>query len=59
MPTRLHGEAHLVQLATRIPRRVARDLKAFCVRNDVRLQAFVRNALEERLVRSRQRRRRA
>jgi hypothetical protein len=43
----------LVQLATRIPRRVARRLKEFCVRNDVRMQSFVRNALAEKLARSR------
>lgn len=43
----------LVQLATRIPRRIARRLKEFCVRNDVRMQSFVRTALAEKLARSR------
>lgn len=43
----------LVQLATRIPRRVARRLKEFCVRNDMRMQSFVRTALAEKLDRSR------
>ena len=43
----------LVQLATRIPRRIARRLKEFCVRNDVRMQTFVRSALTEKLARSR------
>jgi len=43
----------LVQLATRIPRRIARRLKEFCVRNDVRMQTFVRTALSEKLARSR------
>src|SRR6266849_1047747 len=43
----------LVQLATRIPRRVARRLKEFCVRNDVRMQSFVRTALAEKLARAR------
>jgi hypothetical protein len=52
MQIRLHGEQHLVQLATRIPLRVARQLKAFCVRHDVRLQTFVRTALEEHLGRA-------
>jgi hypothetical protein len=47
-----HDE-ELVQLATRIPRRIARRLKEFCVRNDVRMQTFVRNALSEKLSRSR------
>jgi hypothetical protein len=47
-----HNE-ELVQLATRIPRRIARRLKEFCVRNDVRMQAFVRTALSEKLARSR------
>ncbi|OLE70894.1 MAG: hypothetical protein AUI36_03280 [Cyanobacteria bacterium 13_1_40CM_2_61_4] len=43
-----HDE-ELVQLATRIPRRIARRLKEFCVRNDVRMQSFVRSALAEKL----------
>jgi hypothetical protein len=47
-----HNE-ELVQLATRIPRRIARRLKEFCVRNDVRMQTFVRTALSEKLARSR------
>ena len=57
-----YDEESLVQLATRIPRRIARDLKEFCVRNDVRMQSFIRAALAERLTKSRpaeQRRRRA
>ena len=48
-----YDEEDLVQLATRIPRRVARSLKEFCVRNDVRMQNFVRTALAEKLERSR------
>jgi len=47
-----HDE-ELVQLATRIPRRIARRLKEFCVRNDVRMQNFVRRALSEKLARAR------
>ena len=50
-----YDEEDVVQLATRIPRRVARTLKEFCVRNDVRMQTFVRSALAETLVRSRRR----
>ena len=46
----------LVQLAARIPRRIARDVKTYCVRNDVRLQTFVRAALTERLTTLRPRR---
>ena len=48
-----YDEESLVQLATRIPRRIARDLKEFCVRNDVRMQSFIRTALAERLSKSR------
>ena len=43
----------LVQLATRIPRDIARRLKEFCVRKDVRMQSFVRSALVEKLTHSR------
>ena len=48
-----YDEEDLVQLATRIPRRVARNLKEYCVRNDVRMQSFVRTALAEKLERDR------
>ena len=53
MKLQSYDEQDLVQLATRIPRRVARTLKEFCVRNDVRMQSFVRSALAEKLARSR------
>jgi hypothetical protein len=53
-----HDE-QLVQLATRIPRRVARRLKEFCVRHDIRMQSFVQTALTEKLVRARGSSRRA
>ncbi len=53
MKLEAYDEEDLVQLATRIPRRVARSLKEFCVRNDVRMQTFVRSALAEKLDRSR------
>ena len=52
------NEEELVQLATRIPRRIARRLKEFCVRNDVRMQTFVRSALAEKLAHMRRRARR-
>ena len=48
-PQTSYDEQDLVQLATRIPRRIARTLKEHCVRNDVRMQAFVRSALAEKL----------
>jgi hypothetical protein len=48
-----YDEEDLVQLATRIPRRVARTLKEFCVRHDLRMQSFVRTALAEKLARAR------
>ena len=45
-------EEMLVQLGTRVPRRVARRLKEYCVRHDVRMQSFVRSALAEKLAQS-------
>ena len=47
-----HDE-ELVQLATRVPRRMARQLKEFCVRHDIHMQSFVQSALIEKLGRSR------
>ena len=52
MKPQVYDEQDLVQLATRIPRRIARTLKEYCVRNDVRMQEFVRSALAEKLSRS-------
>jgi len=49
----MQRDEELVQLATRIPRRIARRLKEFCVRNDLRMQNFVRTALAEKLARAR------
>lgn len=46
-------EEQLVQLATRVPRRLVRQLKEYCVRHDLRMQGFVRAALSEKLIRSR------
>ena len=48
-----HDGEELVQLATRIPRDIARRLKEFCVRKEVRMQSFVRSALVEKLTHSR------
>lgn len=48
-----HDDEELVQLATRIPRDVARRLKEICVRKDMRMQSFVRRALVEKLAHSR------
>lgn len=53
MKTPRYQDEELVQLATRVPRRVARRLKEFCVRHDMRMQNFVRTALAEKLARSR------
>jgi len=52
------GEQELVQLATRVPRRVVRTLKEFCVRHDIPMQTFVRDALAEKLTRARSTRQR-
>lgn len=52
MKSQSYDEQDLVQLATRIPRSVARSLKEHCVRHDVRMQAFVRSALAEKLARA-------
>jgi len=38
-----------VQLATRIPRRLHREMKLHCVANEVSLMAFVVQALREKL----------
>ncbi|HZP41040.1 MAG TPA: hypothetical protein VFD84_05975 [Candidatus Binatia bacterium] len=51
-----------VQLATRIPKQLHRELKLFCVKSDVSVMDFVVSALEDKLQResrSRERRRRA
>jgi predicted HicB family RNase H-like nuclease len=40
-----------VQLATRIPKALHRELKLHCVRSDVSVMEFVVKALEERLAR--------
>jgi hypothetical protein len=50
---KLIDDDQLVQLATRIPRSIARTLKAYCVTHDVRMQSFVRSALAEKLARAR------
>ena len=53
-------EEQLVQLATRIPQQLHRELKLHCVKADVSLMDFVVGALEDKLARegrSRERRR--
>jgi predicted HicB family RNase H-like nuclease len=40
-----------VQLATRIPKALHRELKLHCVRTDVSVMEFVVKALEEKLAR--------
>ena len=52
---RQREDEELAQLATRIPLRTARRLKEFCVRNEVRMQTFVRTALAEKLAHARRR----
>jgi hypothetical protein len=42
-----------VQLATRIPKELHRDLKLHCVRTETSLMDFVTKAIEERLAASR------
>ncbi len=42
-----------VQLATRIPKQLHRELKLFCVKSDVSVMDFVVGALEEKLQRDR------
>ena len=48
-----------VQLATRIPKPLHRELKLHCVRSETSLMDFVVSALRERLARSNGRKRRA
>ena len=38
-----------VQLATRIPKQLHRELKLFCVKSDVSVMEFVVSALEDKL----------
>jgi hypothetical protein len=49
-----------VQLATRIPKQLHRELKLYCVKSDVSVMDFVVSALEDKLqreTRGRERRR--
>jgi predicted HicB family RNase H-like nuclease len=39
----------LIQLATRIPKGLHRDIKLFCVHNGISVMEFVAAALEEKL----------
>ncbi len=42
----------LIQLATRIPKGLHRDIKLFCVHEGISVMEFVATALEEKLRRS-------
>ena len=42
----------LIQLATRIPKGLHRDIKLFCVHNSISVMEFVAAALEEKLRKS-------
>jgi predicted HicB family RNase H-like nuclease len=49
-----------VQLATRIPKQLHRELKLYCVKSDVSVMEFVVSALQDKLARGgRERRRKA
>ena len=51
-----------VQLATRIPKTLHRELKLYCVKSDVSVMEFVVSALQDKLARdgrSRERKRKA
>jgi predicted HicB family RNase H-like nuclease len=48
-----------VQLATRIPKGLHRELKLYCVKSDQSLMDFVVGSLEEKLARETKTRRRA
>ena len=58
MAQRVEDEAW-VQLATRIPKPLHRELKLHCVRSETSLMDFVVSALRERLARNGRRRRAA
>ena len=47
----VRGEEPWVQLATRIPKPLHRELKLFCVTRDTSVMEFVVAALEEKLAR--------
>ncbi|HZP41649.1 MAG TPA: hypothetical protein VFD84_09065 [Candidatus Binatia bacterium] len=42
----------LIQLATRIPKGLHREIKLFCVHNGISVMEFVATALEEKLRKS-------
>ena len=58
MAQRVEDEAW-VQLATRIPKGLHRELKLHCVRSETSLMDFVVSALRERLARNGRKRRAA
>lgn len=46
------GDDVLIQLATRIPKGLHRDIKLFCVHEGISVMEFVAAALEEKLRKS-------
>ena len=52
-----HEDEAWVQLATRIPKTLHRELKLHCVQSDTSVMDFVVSAIRERLARSSGRRR--
>ena len=58
MAHRADDDEPFVQLATRIPKQLHRDLKLHCVKADISLMDFVVSALKERLAVNGRRKRR-
>ena len=54
----IRGDEAWVQLATRIPKALHRELKLYCVTHDTSVMEFVVAALEEKLTREGRRGRR-
>jgi len=52
MATKPTTDEAVVQLATRIPRALLQRIRIFCVQNERTMQAFVSEALREKLVRT-------
>ena len=59
MARRADDDEPYVQLATRIPKGLHRELKLHCVRSETSLMDFVVSALRERLARNGRKRRSA
>lgn len=50
--TTTSSDEPMVQLATRVPRRLQQALKVHCVREEVAIQTFVITALRDRLAKN-------